>query len=76
VVTIDANQQIAINQTPVTMQDLGNRLENIFKTRNERIMFVKGDPNIPFGTVAQVIDIAHGAGVDKIGLITKQLENQ
>jgi biopolymer transport protein TolR len=76
VVTIDANQQIAINQTPVSMQDLGNRLENIFKTRNERIMFVKGDPNIPFGTVAQVIDIAHGAGVDKIGLITKQLENQ
>ncbi len=76
VVTIDANQQVAINQTPVSMQDLGNRLENIFKTRNERIMFVKGDPNIPFGTVAQVIDIAHGAGVDKIGLITKQLENQ
>lgn len=76
VVTIDANRQVAINQTPVSIQDLGKRLVDIFATRNERIMFVKGDPKLPFGAVAQVIDIAHGASVDKIGLITKALENQ
>lgn len=76
VVTIDANRQVAINQTPVNIQDLGKRLVDIFATRNERIMFVKGDPKLPFGVVAQVIDIAHGASVDKIGLITKALENQ
>ncbi|MGH9354462.1 MAG: ExbD/TolR family protein [Terriglobia bacterium] len=76
VVTIDANQKVAINQTPVTMQDLGTQLTNIFKTRNDRIMFIKGDPNLPFGTVAQVIDIAHGAEIDKIGIITKAIENE
>lgn len=76
VVTIDANRQVAINQTPVNINDLGKRLVDIFATRNERIMFVKGDPKLPFGAVAQVIDIAHGASVDKIGLITKALENQ
>ena len=37
-------------------------------------MFVKGDPNTEFGAVAQVIDIAKGAGIDKIGLITKAIE--
>ncbi|HEX5483348.1 MAG TPA: biopolymer transporter ExbD [Terriglobia bacterium] len=76
VVTIDANRQVAINQTPVNINDLGKRLVDIFATRNERIMFVKGDPKLPFGAVAQVIDIAHGASVEKIGLITKALENQ
>lgn len=76
VVTINAQQQIQINQTPVSIQDLQNRLEDIFKTRNERIMFVKGDPSLPFGAVAQIIDIAHGASVDKIGLITKAIENE
>lgn len=76
VVTISANRQIEINQTPVSVNDLGNRLEDIFKTRNERIMFVKGDPSLPFGAVAQVIDIATGAGVSKIGLITKAIENE
>jgi len=37
-------------------------------------MFVKGDPTLPFSDVAEVIDVAHGAGLDKIGLITKALE--
>lgn len=76
VVTIAANRQVAINQTPVSMNELGNQLLGIFKTRNERIMFVKGDPSLPFGVVAQVIDIAHGAEIDKIGLITKAIENE
>lgn len=76
VVTIDANQKVAINQTPVAMRDLGTQLTDIFKTRNDRIMFIRGDPSLSFGTVAQVIDIAHGAEVDKIGLITKAIENE
>jgi biopolymer transport protein TolR len=37
-------------------------------------MFVKGDNNIPFADVANVIDIGHAAGVDKVGLITAKIE--
>ncbi len=76
VVTINAQQQVAINQTPVSIDDLSTRLTDIFKTRNERVMFVQGDPNLPFAVVAQVIDIAHGAEIDKIGLIPKALAAQ
>jgi biopolymer transport protein ExbD len=54
---------------------LGSRLEDIFKTRNDRIMFVKGDDSLPFSEVASIIDIAKGAGVDKIGLITQKIES-
>ena len=50
------------------------RLEEIFKLRAERVMFVRGDPEILFADVAEVIDIAKGALVDKIGLITAQIE--
>jgi biopolymer transport protein TolR len=76
VVTINAQQQIAINQTPVALNDLGNRLVDIFKTRATRVMFVQGDPSLPFDAVAQVIDVAHGADIDKIGLIPKALQAQ
>jgi biopolymer transport protein ExbD len=38
------------------------------------VAFVKGDPTLPFSDVAEVIDIARGAGIDKIGLVTKALE--
>ena len=73
VVSIDAERRIKINQDPVDVRMLGSRLEDIFKTRSERVMFVKGDSTLPFGEVAQVIDIAKGAGIDKIGLILKEL---
>jgi biopolymer transport protein ExbD len=74
VVTMDAAHQVKINQDPVDIRSLGSRLEDIFKTRNDRVMFVKGDPSLTFADVAEVIDISRGAGIDKIGLITKALE--
>ena len=74
VVSVDPGGALKINQDPTTLEALGPRLEDIFKTRNERIMFVKGDPSVNFGDVAQVSDIAKGAGIDKIGLITKSIE--
>jgi biopolymer transport protein ExbD len=74
VVTMDATHQIKINQEPIDIRMLGSRLEDIFKTRSDRIIFVKGDPTLQFGDVAEIIDIAKGAGIDKIGLVTKALE--
>ena len=74
VVSIDAQRRIKINQEDTSIGALGPRLEDIFKTRNERVMFVKGDPGLPFGAIAEVIDVAKGAGIDKIGLITKAVE--
>jgi len=73
VVAIDATHQIRINQEPTDLRLLGSRLEDIFKSRNERIIFVKGDSSLPFADVAEIIDVAKGAGIDKIGLITKEL---
>jgi biopolymer transport protein TolR len=74
VITIDANHAYAINSEPTDENLLGGRLENIFKTRAERVVFVKGDPSLEFGYVAKAIDIAHGAGIDKVGLMTAKME--
>jgi len=65
---------LKINQDDVTWDTLEGRLNDIFKTRAEKVMFVKADPELPFNDVAQVIDIAHAAGVDKVGLITAKIE--
>jgi biopolymer transport protein ExbD len=74
VVSIDAAHRVKINQEPVDIRTLGSRLEDIFKTRNDRVMFVKGDPTLAFADVAEIIGIAKDAGIDKIGLVTKALE--
>ncbi len=63
-----------INETDVSIHDLLPQLTAIFATRAERVMFVKGDPDLDFSSVAQVIDIGHQANVDHIGLITPKIE--
>jgi len=65
---------LKINQDDVTWENLEGRLNDIFKTRAEKVMFVKADPDIMCRVMAQVIDIAHSAGVDKVGLITAKIE--
>ncbi len=65
---------LKINQDDVTWDTLEARLGEVYKTRAEKVMFVKGDNNVPFADVANVIDIAHAAGVEKVGLITAKIE--
>ncbi|PYS45530.1 MAG: biopolymer transporter ExbD, partial [Acidobacteria bacterium] len=62
-----------INQKEVELRFLGNELQEVFKTRNERTMFVQADPELLYKDVVEVIDVAKGAGVDKIGLMTEQI---
>ncbi len=63
-----------INELDVAHGDLLNKLEGIFATRAEKIMFVKGDAGLDFSAIADVLDIGHEAGVDHIGLITPKVE--
>ncbi|RSL16891.1 biopolymer transport protein ExbD/biopolymer transport protein TolR [Edaphobacter aggregans] len=63
-----------INDTAFNKQDLEPKLAEIFATRQEKVMFVKGDKDLDFNKVAEVIDFGHQAGVDNIGLITPRVE--
>ncbi len=74
VVQILKNNTLKINQDDVTLANLQGRLEDIFKTRAEKVAFVKGDEDLTFSDVATVIDKVHAAGVDKVGLITAKIE--
>jgi biopolymer transport protein TolR len=62
---------LKINQEDVKWDGLQSRLHDIFKIRAERIAFVHGDDDVDFEYVADVIDIAREAGVDRVGLLTK-----
>jgi biopolymer transport protein ExbD len=74
VIQVEMGGVIKINQDQVTEKELGPRLTDIFKTRAERVAFVRGADNLEFKEVAKVIDIAKEAGVDKVGLMTAKME--
>src|SRR5215475_14440696 len=74
VVQVNQNNKVKINNEDTTWEQLGPRIEQIFKDRAEKVAFVKGDNDVMFMDVARAIDIMRGAGIDKVGLITAKLE--
>jgi len=60
---------IEINHDPIAWDSLESKLQDIYGKRMERVAFLKGDPEIDFQYVAQVLDMAHHAGVDHVGLL-------
>ena len=59
-----------INRDDVRWEDLETRLTRIYLTRAEKVAFVRGDADVDFQYVAEVIDVAHHAGVQRVGLLT------
>jgi biopolymer transport protein TolR len=78
VVSIQANGKgepsYLINQDVFAKSQIEPKLAEIFATRQEKVMFVKGDASLDFSKVAEVIDMGHQADVDNIGLITPRIE--
>ncbi len=66
--------KLKINQDDTTWDQLGTRLDDIFKERAEKVAFVKGDDTVPFAEVARAIDIMRSSGIDHVGLITAKME--
>jgi len=69
VVSLDSTGMLRINTDPVTLDQLGARLFDIYSARANKNMFIQGDPDLPFGDIVRIIDVAKGAGVGDIGLM-------
>jgi len=76
VIVVDVGEfaSIEINHQQVTISQLGGRLQEIYSARANKNMFIRAVPKLPYGDVVKVIDIAKGAGVGDIGLITEQIQ--
>ena len=73
VISMKDDLSIQINQEPVPVHELQNRLRLILKSRTDRSVFLQADFNLPFEAVAATIDGARSAGTDRIGLLTDKL---
>ena len=67
----DGRAAVRINHEDVRWQDLEARLAEIYVTRAEKVAFVRGDDDVEFQYVADAIDVAHRAGVERVGLLGK-----
>ena len=73
VLSMDRNGVIKINQNEIQASHLIEELQDIFKTRSDRTIFVQGDDELLFSDMARLIDAAKGAGVERLGLVTEKI---
>ena len=64
---------ITVNKNPVTLEDLESRLRDIYQARSDKTIFVRATGTVPYGRVVQAMDLAKGAGVERIGIISEKM---
>jgi biopolymer transport protein TolR len=74
VIEVAKDGSLKINSQDIKETELLDKLEGIFKTRATKVVFVKGDPDVDYRFVAEAIDDAKGAGLDKVGIMTPKVE--
>jgi biopolymer transport protein TolR len=67
--------QYKINSDTFAKSEIEPKLAAIFAIRQNKVMFVKGDPDLYYGAVADAINMGHQAGVDNIAIITPKVES-
>src|SRR5262245_32453242 len=74
VLTYSAEKRISINSAEVLLQDLDERLRTIFSSRREKTLWISGAGTLRYGDIVEVMDVAKGAGVDRIGVLTEAMK--
>ena len=76
VISIEDDNLLTVNRSPVDIADLESRLKDIFSARSDKTIFVRASGKVPYGKVIQAMDIARGAGVERIGIISEKMIEQ
>ena len=74
VLGIEDSGTISVNKSPVTsLEELDNRLKEIYQAKSDKTIFVKASGKVLYGRVVEAMDVARGAGVERIGIISEKM---
>jgi biopolymer transport protein TolR len=76
VVAVNRNGQVYLNDTQITLPELGVKLQAILHMRPDRQVFLRADQNVRYGDVMRVIAAVKGAGVERLGMVTEPLTDE
>jgi len=66
---IKKNGVIYMNENPVTVSEMRNKLDAISKLNPN--VFLKADRDVPYGLIVEVMGEIKDAGIEKLGIITE-----
>ena len=71
VVALNRSGQLYLNDTAITLPELGPKLQAILRLRPDRQVFLRADQSVRYGEVMRVIATVKGAGVERLGMVTE-----
>lgn len=72
ILTMESDQTLKINQDPIDLNLLENRLRDLYQTRTDKTIFIRADEGLYYKDVLRIIDIAKGAGIEVLGVIPER----
>ena len=76
VVSIDREQRLFLGNDPVNINQLGPLLREKAASDKLQSVFLRADKDVPFGTVAMVVDELRLAGIEQISMVTEPQERR
>ena len=76
VISINSKKEIFLENNPVKLEDLENKMKSIFKYRREKDVLLRADRDVPYGFVINVMAGVKRAGIDKLGMVTEPIEEK
>jgi biopolymer transport protein TolR len=72
--TITEDKYIHIENSVINQFLLEQKLKEYFYGKEKKIVFIRGDENLPYGFIMTILDITKKAGVEQIGLVTRPVD--
>ncbi|HVR97768.1 MAG TPA: ExbD/TolR family protein [Thermoanaerobaculia bacterium] len=76
VLSIDREGKVFLRDTPVDRGDLVDTLKAEIADRGEDSVFLKGDRDVPYGEVIEVLDMLHRGGIVRVGMVTERPQQE
>lgn len=67
---ISKDRNLRLGEKPVPRADLATRLNEVFKGRSNKEIYVRADKEVPYGVVAEIMARVQAAGIERVGLVT------
>jgi TolR protein len=74
VLSLNKQGLVFIRDTPVHPSQLVDRLQPLLEARGDDSVFLKGDKDLPYGKVIEVLDVLHQGGITHVGLVTEGVD--
>jgi len=76
VLTLESDKSLKLNQDPITRDMLEGRLRDLYQTRTDKTIFIRADKSVLYKEVLELIDVAKGAGIEVLGVMTTPYETE